>query len=165
MTGERRRTHTLHTPPFPKSKEAVIHSKIHTTWRIKVTARNPPIASLIRVHFYNLRCYQRHNRSIETLRRVILWMAMQRNIDHVLFGQYDIVTWFYSPYPIAPSTSLLPKLYVCPQCFKYTANETSAAAHQVTSTQYRPYIRHYANDKTSLQGALFTVNGTLKFIN
>lgn len=61
------------------------------------------------------------------------WMALHRNIDHVIFGQYDIVTWFYSPYPeeLIPTSGLLPKLYVCPQCFKYTTNETAAAGHQV----------------------------------
>jgi len=60
-------------------------------------------------------------------------MALNRNIDRVIFGQYNIVTWFYSPYPeeLAPASGLLPKLYVCPHCFKYTDSETSAAGHQV----------------------------------
>jgi hypothetical protein len=60
-------------------------------------------------------------------------MAYLRNIDHVVFGQYDIVTWFHSPYPdeFVPANTLLSKLYVCPRCFKYTTNEKAAAGHQV----------------------------------
>jgi hypothetical protein len=67
-----------------------------------------------------------------------LGMAYPRNIDHVVFGQYDIATWFYSPYPeeFVPPSALLPKLFVCPQCFKYTANEPDAAGHQVILATY-----------------------------
>jgi len=62
-------------------------------------------------------------------------MAYPRNIDHVVFGQYDIVTWFNSPYPpeFVPPNTLLPKLFVCPRCFKYTTNQNAAAGHQVVS--------------------------------
>jgi hypothetical protein len=60
-------------------------------------------------------------------------MAYPRNIDHVVFGQYDIVSWFYSPYPeeFVPAGGLFPKLFVCPQCFKYTNEEKAASGHQV----------------------------------
>src|SRR5277367_1503640 len=60
-------------------------------------------------------------------------MALPRYIDHVVFGQYDIVTWFYSPYPeeFVPAGTLLPRLFVCPRCFKYTKDETAAGGHQV----------------------------------
>ena len=70
-------------------------------------------------------------------------MAYPRNIDHVVFGQYDIATWFYSPYPeeLVPTTSaLLPKLFVCPRCFKYSINETAASGHQVV-----PFPRLFAD--------------------
>lgn len=62
-------------------------------------------------------------------------MALPRNIDHVVFGQYDIVTWFYSPYPeeFVPAGALLPRLFVCPRCFKYTKDETAAGGHQVNT--------------------------------
>jgi hypothetical protein len=62
-------------------------------------------------------------------------MAYPRNIDHVVLGDFDIVTWFYSPYPddFVPANGLLPRLYVCPKCFKYTAQEEAAAGHQVGS--------------------------------
>jgi MYST family zinc finger domain len=60
-------------------------------------------------------------------------MGYARNIDHVVLGQYDIVTWFGSPYPeeFVPAAGLLPKLYVCPRCFKYTSDVTAASVHQV----------------------------------
>ena len=66
-------------------------------------------------------------------------MALPRNINHVVFGQYDIVTWFYSPYPeeFVPPGTLLPRLFVCPQCFKYTKDETAAGGHQVKGTSHR----------------------------
>lgn len=68
-------------------------------------------------------------------------MAYPRNIDHVVFGQYDIVTWYNSPYPdeFVPANSLLSKLYVCPRCFKYTTNQKAASGHQVLDLCY---IRH-----------------------
>lgn len=60
-------------------------------------------------------------------------MAYPRNIDHVVFGQYDIATWFYSPYPeeFVATSEVLSKLFVCPRCFKYTANESASLGHQV----------------------------------
>jgi hypothetical protein len=69
-------------------------------------------------------------------------MAYSRNIDHVVFGQYDIVTWFASPYPedFIPAGAVLPKLFVCPRCFKYTADEIASVGHQVCcifSTNYQ----------------------------
>jgi len=62
-------------------------------------------------------------------------MAYPRNVDHVIFGQYDITTWFYSPYPeeLVPAGQLTPKLYVCPRCFKYTTIAKAAAGHQAVS--------------------------------
>jgi hypothetical protein len=60
-------------------------------------------------------------------------MAYPRNIDHVVFGHYDIVSWFYSPYPeeFVPPGGLFPKLFVCPRCFKYINDEIAASEHQV----------------------------------
>jgi histone acetyltransferase MYST1 len=67
-------------------------------------------------------------------------MAYSRNIDHVIFGKYDIITWFYSPYPPEQvlAGQLTPKLYVCPRCFKYTTSEKVDASHQVP--QFQTYL-------------------------
>ena len=69
-------------------------------------------------------------------------MALPRNIDHVVFGQYDIVTWFYSPYPeeFVPAGTLLPRLFVCPRCFKYTKDETAAGGHQVNYPSHTYFL-------------------------
>ena len=86
-------------------------------------------------------------------------MTYPRNIDHVVFGQYDIVTWFYSPYPeeFVPTGKFLSKLFVCPRCFKYTANESAASGHQVRAysfifTLINDY-RHFVRDRKAIQVA------------
>jgi hypothetical protein len=60
-------------------------------------------------------------------------MAYPRNIDHVVFGQYDIVTCFALPYPedLIPAGAVLPNLFVFSRCFKYTADETASVGYQV----------------------------------
>ncbi|BFZ60867.1 K(lysine) acetyltransferase [Saitoella coloradoensis] len=46
-----------------------------------------------------------------------------RNVDKVLFGRYEIHTWYRSPYPAElVRHGGVPYLHVCPLCFKYTTD-------------------------------------------
>ncbi|KAH0574536.1 Histone acetyltransferase [Spironucleus salmonicida] len=47
-----------------------------------------------------------------------------RNINYVIFGQYKIKCWYFSPYP--PPYNELNEIFVCPRCLKYKKIEESA---------------------------------------
>ncbi|KAF8139710.1 acyl-CoA N-acyltransferase [Boletus edulis] len=72
--------------------------------------------------------------------------AAQRNFDKVIFGQWQIKTWYYSPYPLTESEaeesapaqdrSSTPTLktsgsvmWVCDRCFKYMAEGSTWELH------------------------------------
>jgi hypothetical protein len=59
-----------------------------------------------------------------------------RNIDKVVFGQYDIATWYYSPYP--EEYNNVKRLYVCEGCLKYMKGKEVYGRHEV-----RIYPDHY----------------------
>ena len=95
-------------------------------------------------------------------------MAYPRNIDHVVFGHYDIVTWFCSPYPddFIATAGILSKLFVCPRCFKYTPDETAAAGHQVRLLlAFTNPARHYAINEGNIQVALYTRRTKFRYIS
>lgn len=57
-------------------------------------------------------------------------------IRSVIFDQYEIPTWYYSPYPAAYQVD---KLWICHQCFKYAASKERMAPHQVSAVDARPF--------------------------
>ncbi|TPX59685.1 hypothetical protein PhCBS80983_g02264 [Powellomyces hirtus] len=69
-----------------------------------------------------------------------------RNIDLLLFGQYLIKPWYYSPYPDdAPTPRRV--LYVCPFCLKYIWTARSITWHRSHCKKKKPpgravYIKH-----------------------
>ncbi|ODQ49614.1 hypothetical protein SAICODRAFT_10637 [Saitoella complicata NRRL Y-17804] len=55
-----------------------------------------------------------------------------RNVDKVIFGRYEIQTWYRSPYPAELVTpGGVPYLHVCPLCFKYTIDGEPLRKHIV----------------------------------
>ena len=50
-----------------------------------------------------------------------------RNIEKLYFGQYEIDTWYYSPYP--EEYGQLSTLYVCEFCLKYMKMEKTWKSH------------------------------------
>jgi histone acetyltransferase MYST1 len=52
-----------------------------------------------------------------------------RNVQTVVLGQFEVDAWYFSPYPVAPPREVLPRLHVCPQCFKYFRSAAVYAEH------------------------------------
>ncbi|CAJ0565237.1 unnamed protein product, partial [Mesorhabditis spiculigera] len=50
-----------------------------------------------------------------------------KNITHVQFGEWELETWYYSPYP--ERMQLDKQLYVCDMCFYYTNERKNMKAH------------------------------------
>ncbi len=48
-------------------------------------------------------------------------------IDKIQFGNYEIDTWYFSPYP--DEFGKQPKLYICEYCLKYMLHERSYRYH------------------------------------
>ncbi|CAG8492647.1 9051_t:CDS:2 [Paraglomus occultum] len=51
-----------------------------------------------------------------------------RNVDTIVFGRYEIETWYYSPYP--DEYRNVKKLYVCEKCMKYMKGKEVYGRHE-----------------------------------
>jgi actin-related protein len=58
-------------------------------------------------------------------------MAAGRSPTMIEFGQYEIDTWYSSPYP--QEYTMLPKLYLCEFCLKYVKSRSILDRHLVYS--------------------------------
>jgi histone acetyltransferase MYST1 len=54
-----------------------------------------------------------------------------RNIDKLAFGQYEIDTWYFSPYPLE-EVKHIDILYVCEYCLKYMRKAKTYQNHLET---------------------------------
>lgn len=52
-------------------------------------------------------------------------------IKTILFGRYELDTWYHSPYP--EEYARLGRLYVCEFCLKYMKSQTILRRHMVSS--------------------------------
>ena len=50
-----------------------------------------------------------------------------RNIEKIFFGDYEIDTWYYSPYP--EEYGKLSTLYICDKCLKYMKKTKTWQTH------------------------------------
>lgn len=50
-------------------------------------------------------------------------------IKNILFGRYELDTWYHSPYP--EEYARLGRLYVCEFCLKYMKSQTILRRHMV----------------------------------
>lgn len=55
-------------------------------------------------------------------------------IKTILFGRYELDTWYHSPYP--EEYARLGRLYVCEFCLKYMKSQTILRRHMVRVTIY-----------------------------
>ncbi|PSN52347.1 hypothetical protein C0J52_18097, partial [Blattella germanica] len=62
--------------------------------------------------------------------------AQQRCPGAIEFGQYEIQTWYSSPYP--QEYARLPKLFLCEFCLKYTKSKSVLERHQDKCTWRHP---------------------------
>lgn len=53
-------------------------------------------------------------------------------IKTILFGRYELDTWYHSPYP--EEYARLGRLYVCEFCLKYMKSQTILRRHMVRET-------------------------------
>ena len=51
-----------------------------------------------------------------------------KNINSIVFGKYDIDTWYFSPYPGKCATA--EKIFVCEFCLKYMRKQKTYVRHQ-----------------------------------
>lgn len=54
-----------------------------------------------------------------------------RNINSIIFGMYEIGTWYHSPYPEEYGLEA-DKMYICEHCLKYMREETSLRTHKAS---------------------------------
>ncbi|CAG8541771.1 12369_t:CDS:2 [Gigaspora margarita] len=65
-----------------------------------------------------------------------------RNIDAVVFGKYEIATWYYSPFP--EEYKDIKKIYVCQHCMKYMkVKETYGRHTSICEWKYPPGEKIY----------------------
>lgn len=57
-----------------------------------------------------------------------------KNIDKIVFGYYEIETWYYSPYPSEFTVNRI--LYICEFCLKYIRKKSTFANHKVSNCFY-----------------------------
>ncbi|XP_052469029.1 histone acetyltransferase KAT6B isoform X2 [Carassius gibelio] len=75
------------------------------------------------------------------------------------FGQYEIQTWYSSPYP--PEYSRLPKLYLCEFCLKYVKSQDILQRHSKKCGWFHPPANEiYRKDNLSV----FEVDGNVSKI-
>ncbi|XP_039291756.1 histone acetyltransferase KAT6B isoform X2 [Nilaparvata lugens] len=75
------------------------------------------------------------------------------------FGQYEIQTWYSSPFP--QEYARLPKLFLCEFCLKYTKSKAVLERHQEKCTwKYPPGTEIYRNNDLSV----FEVDGNVNKI-
>ncbi|RUS22668.1 hypothetical protein BC937DRAFT_88003 [Endogone sp. FLAS-F59071] len=53
-----------------------------------------------------------------------------RNVGSIVFGKYEIATWYYSPYPDEYGDAV-DKLWICEFCMKYMKEEMGLRVHRV----------------------------------
>ncbi|ORY07097.1 HAM group protein [Basidiobolus meristosporus CBS 931.73] len=72
-----------------------------------------------------------------------------RNIESIVFNDYVISTWYFSPYPEEYGTCK--QLYICPYCLKYMKLNSSLDSHQPSCTfRHPPGILIYQKEKTRI---------------
>lgn len=59
-----------------------------------------------------------------------------RNVENVVLGQYEITTWYYSPYP--EEYHDCKRLYVCDGCLRYMKSMDTLSLHKRTCGQMHP---------------------------
>ena len=52
-----------------------------------------------------------------------------RNVEKVFFGQYEIDTWYYSPYPAEYGEQST--LFICEGCLKYMKKAKTLERHRL----------------------------------
>ena len=60
-----------------------------------------------------------------------------RNIGAVVFGLYEIDTWYYSPFP--DEYKYLEKVYFCERCMKYMKMKETWGRHMVCNVKMRRF--------------------------
>lgn len=61
-------------------------------------------------------------------------------IKTILFGRYELDTWYHSPYP--EEYARLGRLYICEFCLKYMKSQTILRRHMVSQTGRSPHDIH-----------------------
>ncbi len=77
-----------------------------------------------------------------------------RNIDSIQIGNYDIDTWYYSPFP--DEYDNLEKLYFCEYCLRYMKRRHTFMRHKTRCKKNSPPGRRIYKDKDV---AVFEVDG------
>ncbi len=72
-----------------------------------------------------------NNPEVTELERKHQEITKVRNIDKIVFGEYEIDTWYYSPYPLEElkHTEIL---YICEYCLKYMRKKKTYLGHLQT---------------------------------
>ncbi|KAL1920124.1 uncharacterized protein VTP21DRAFT_1270 [Calcarisporiella thermophila] len=80
-----------------------------------------------------------------------------RNIEAIVLGQYEISTWYYSPYP--DEYGEVSRLYICEFCLKYMKTQETYANHLVRCEfKHPPGKQIYAHSKEKI----FEIDGKVQ---
>ncbi|CAG8584511.1 4923_t:CDS:2 [Diversispora eburnea] len=80
-----------------------------------------------------------------------------RNIDVVVFGKYEIETWYYSPFP--DEYKNVKKIYVCQHCLKYMkVKETYGRHMSLCDRRYPTGVKIYEKGRNKI----YEVDGKLQ---
>ncbi|KAI8137396.1 acyl-CoA N-acyltransferase [Fennellomyces sp. T-0311] len=54
-----------------------------------------------------------------------------RNVEKIVYGRYQIGTWYYAPYP-SEYGEKVDELFICEHCLKYTVQDAQMRAHKAS---------------------------------
>ncbi|KAJ8904217.1 hypothetical protein NDN08_000742 [Rhodosorus marinus] len=103
------------------------------------------------------------NRVIEELEKAREEKTKVKNIGKIVFGDYEISTWYFSPYPHEYSS--LSTLYTCAFCLKYMRLPSTYARHACKCTWKSPpgveiyYDKHLGSKRGAIK--VFEIDGML----
>ncbi|KAI9490623.1 acyl-CoA N-acyltransferase [Zychaea mexicana] len=60
-----------------------------------------------------------------------------RNVEKIIYGRYQIGTWYYSPYP-SEYGDKVEELFICEHCLRYTVEDSQLRAHKLHCKRRRP---------------------------
>jgi histone acetyltransferase HTATIP len=61
-----------------------------------------------------------------------------RNVDRVQMGNFELDSWYFSPYPVEMTNAYTPILYICEFCLSYFGDEHRFGRHRTKCTLLHP---------------------------
>lgn len=81
-----------------------------------------------------------------------------KNIGKIVFGAYELESWYFSPFPAAPEGESLDRIFMCQFCLKYHHHASRYLKHQSKCAWVAPPGKRVYHDN-STQVSVFEIDG------